>query len=553
MPTNGGKSTIIEMSDIDCATNEQRLSIKAEAERVLEDPVFQRSAVLSRLLTYLVANTLEGESVKAFEVAAEGLGRTDLRTDPDTYARVAVARLRKALEAYYAAGHHQAELKVDLGTYAVRLVPVSPQDLTAEEALAVDLQPQNDRGSRAKHSNRKLKLFAIAGLLVATVSLVIFLPRESENAWQHPNFPNVAVSLGSDKVTDAGRICQQRMMFALSGYRGIRLQANGGPLPDFVVQMESVASDSEQSSMITLVHRSTNRIVWTFPSIGSGPCPSEDETHEIAFALARPGGVIEGFARRQGVNPDTPYGCWLHFTKNVSSYNSIGDRALEECARDWYASVPDHAIAGMLRGWTLTDKAAFAITPGGKSAGLERALTVLQETSSLNSEAAILDIASMRAHSFAGNRSLVIQHANDAIAKARGNRLIVGMSASGMALWNEPRGYETLKQIANTQTNRPPWEHVGLFVSAMMREDLEIAGQEMAQLEKFDRSQPLVLLLKAAYLQRTGQGRAAQQALARLDDDPRILIAGHARLINRLPMAPEVKRKLNEWLSASKR
>ena len=98
-----------KMPDHEIAMKAQLHSIEAEAERVLDDPVFRRSPVMSRLLAYLVAKSIEGKSVKAFELAADGLGRTDLSPDTDTYARVAVARLRKVLSEYYAKGDHQVQ------------------------------------------------------------------------------------------------------------------------------------------------------------------------------------------------------------------------------------------------------------------------------------------------------------------------------------------------------------------------------------------------------------------------------------------------------------
>jgi len=545
------------MSDNEIATKAQLHSIQAEAERVLEDPVFRRSPVMSRLLAYLVAKSLEGKTVKAYELAADGLGRTDLSPDTETYARVAVARLRKALTEHYAKGDHQVQLILDKGTYAIRLEHVTSSiepnpTVSSDQTNLVDW-----KGPETVSSSWKLKLAAIAVSLLALISAWLLpLPEgrvpERQNPWKQPNFPTVAVTGGPGDAAGDADACRQELILALSGYAGIRLYADTSLLPDYFVQMETSGDRKARSSMVALVHRATNRVVWTFPFSASTDCPSENEIGEASFALARIGGAIESFARRQDVPAKSPYGCWLRFTKAVNSFNSMGDSALDACARDWHANAPEHPVAAMLRAWTLTDKGALAITPGGRSSNLLQATEVLKEASALNAEAAYLDVALMRTYSLAGNGPLAIRHANDAISKAGGNQLIIGMAASGLALWNDPKGAEVLNGMGSHSVERPPWELVGLFVSAMMREDLQDAGRLIRQLEDYEHSQPLLLLLKAAYAKRTGQARTAEEVLDRLGENPRILIVGHERLIDRLPMAPAVKRKLDQWIDWNK-
>lgn len=545
-----------KMPDHEIAMKAQLHSIEAEAERVLDDPVFRRSPVMSRLLAYLVAKSIEGKSVKAFELAADGLGRTDLSPDTDTYARVAVARLRKVLSEYYAKGDHQVQLIVDKGTYAIRL----EHEVSREPSSSVrsdQTNPVDWQSPKTGTSSWKLKLAAIAVSLLALISAWLLPfpegPRPGrQNPWKHSNFPAVAVTGGPGEAADDGNVCRQKLILALSGYAGIRLYADMNLLPDYLVRMETSGNGKARSSMVALVHRATNRVVWTFPFSASTDCPSENEIGEASFALARIGGAIESFARRQEVPADSPYGCWLRFTKAVNSFNSMGDAALAACARDWYANVPEHPVAAMLQGWTLADKGALAITSGGRSSNLSQATEVLKDASALNADAAYLDIALMRTYSLAGNGSLAIRHANDANSKAAGNRLVLGMAASGLALWNDPRGAEILLEMDSQSVERPPWELVGLFVSAMMREDLRDAGRQIRQLEDYEHSQPLLLLLKAAYAQRTGRSHEAKEVLDRLGANPRILIVGKQRLIDRLPMAPEVKRKLNVWLAWNK-
>ena len=99
--------------------------LNAEADAVLTNAVFLRSPVLSKLLRYLVDETVKGhgDALKSYALAVDGLGRPET-FDPasDSSARVQMVRLRKALESHYA--HHGPVedlcLYLQPGSYKVR-------------------------------------------------------------------------------------------------------------------------------------------------------------------------------------------------------------------------------------------------------------------------------------------------------------------------------------------------------------------------------------------------------------------------------------------------
>lgn len=78
--------------------------IRIEAERVLEDIVFQRSPVQSKLLRYLVEASLRGGPAPSqYEIAVDALERDpDFDLANDSYPRVQISRLRNNLDNYYA-------------------------------------------------------------------------------------------------------------------------------------------------------------------------------------------------------------------------------------------------------------------------------------------------------------------------------------------------------------------------------------------------------------------------------------------------------------------
>lgn len=96
--------------------------LEAAVDEVLASRAFQRAPVLSRLLSYLLRATIKGEPVKAYAIATDGLGKSLAELgESDTYARVAVNRLRKALDAYAAKRPGSDSIQVDVGTYRLTL------------------------------------------------------------------------------------------------------------------------------------------------------------------------------------------------------------------------------------------------------------------------------------------------------------------------------------------------------------------------------------------------------------------------------------------------
>ena len=76
--------------------------IAAEVAKVVESELFRSSPVLARLLAFLSQETIagRGHTLKSYTIAVKALGRpVDFDAQADSYPRVQIARLRKALEA----------------------------------------------------------------------------------------------------------------------------------------------------------------------------------------------------------------------------------------------------------------------------------------------------------------------------------------------------------------------------------------------------------------------------------------------------------------------
>lgn len=161
--------------------------LKREADAVLAAQAFLRSPALSKLLRYLIEQTLSGraDKLKSFAVAVDGLGRSD-KFDPasDSSARVMMVRLRKTLESYYAQHGPVDELCIYLqpGSYRVRMArlataypnlyrPLSDSQST-QAAPPVQPIPLAPDTFSSRFRVRPLKLVALAGLALATIVLL---------------------------------------------------------------------------------------------------------------------------------------------------------------------------------------------------------------------------------------------------------------------------------------------------------------------------------------------------------------------------------------------
>lgn len=109
-------------------TEDERLSIAKQLERVLASPVFRNSKRYASVLRYIVEQTLDHPDVPLKErtIGMEVFGREpDYDTATDHVVRSALAEIRKRLSQYYQEEGATAELKIELqpGCYVPHFRP----------------------------------------------------------------------------------------------------------------------------------------------------------------------------------------------------------------------------------------------------------------------------------------------------------------------------------------------------------------------------------------------------------------------------------------------
>lgn len=112
------------------STEEDRIAVWQQLDRLLSDPSFNRSKRYPSLLRFIVARSLDGDSetLKERLIGIEVFGRQpDYDSVRDPIVRVTAAEIRKRMVHYYSDPLHQDELRLLLrpGSYIPQFIPPS--------------------------------------------------------------------------------------------------------------------------------------------------------------------------------------------------------------------------------------------------------------------------------------------------------------------------------------------------------------------------------------------------------------------------------------------
>jgi TolB-like protein/Tfp pilus assembly protein PilF len=184
--------------------------ITDQLERMLASSNFAEAPMLSRLLRYLVAQTLAGNigELKEYSVGVEVFDRGpsfDPRTD--TIVRVQARRLRSRLEEYYKGVGQADPVRITLpkGHYVVRF-DLFPTENTATNGALLELQSEvaSQAVPKATERVRSWRKLLVGGFLLALVLCVALWIRSTQapHVGTHPNL-TAAVAPFTNASSDA--------------------------------------------------------------------------------------------------------------------------------------------------------------------------------------------------------------------------------------------------------------------------------------------------------------------------------------------------------------
>jgi hypothetical protein len=259
--------------------------MRAELERLLAAPGFAQSPVMSRLLRFLVEETIagRGDAVKAYVVAVEGLGRSpEFDPDTDSYPRVQVGRLRRLLTAHYAL--HPVDnpcLHIPLGAYRVHLSNrrvAYPTLVDAEEAQADAEDEREDAGQPDNVRTVRSRGWVLAAFLIAVGLLVM-----GASLWRRSSAPATVPDIVSPVL-----------LIHMSG-DGVPGQSRGSGLTDLA--MANLADGLRRSWVMRPivagpVSRNRNADARYAIEAQAGPASSEDRLHLFVRLMDEGSGAV---------------------------------------------------------------------------------------------------------------------------------------------------------------------------------------------------------------------------------------------------------------------
>lgn len=548
--------------------------MQAEMEAVLADPLLRRSPVQSRLLRYLVDASIrnDGAQLKSYAIAVDGLGKeADFDSQSDSYARVHVVRLRRTLDAFYAgAGAARPyRLHIESGSYKVTLLPATEratpghvsQDHAPEpaaEPAAVPAAP----GWLRRYWHGPLRLAAIA-LLAGLVVLALFHLRTTDGEggghWKHSDFPFVAVAVSAeDGARDAAMADEvaaaRRILLANAArYEGIRTSSGDSRSGDYVIDIALRRNGPETFADVLVTRNMDRRVIWSAserlePAAADGGAARARALGNLMFRIAQPAGVIHAQERRWIKDVRSPYRCWLRYGAILQDNPFQDDAQLDQCAEAWYRATPNHPVAVALHAWAMTSKANRAISESSRRQQLSAVLSLVEKARSANPNSPLLQATALRAHGLAGDREMVIETAGILQSLNPDGLDVAGASGMYLVFFNVDGGEKLIDKAISGHPNPPAWYHIGKFVAAMMRDDVAGAQSAVTFMEVRKSSGLSLHLIEAALAARRGRLELARAHLHEAEDDLPVMRIRPEMVFRRLPLAPEVRERLRQWL-----
>jgi adenylate cyclase len=532
------------------------LGMEEELAAVLADPAFARSPVLSRLLTYLVTESIagRGDRLKSYTVAVDGLGRGD-DYDPqvDTYSRVLVGRLRKALDTFYReAGAHRAQrLTIGQGAYEVR---IEQHDEPASMAIAPPPAAHAPAGRKPLHRQWWLFLLITVGALV--IGYLVWQDRqESAKRWRASNRPAIMITVESASpqgTTNAEQAIAEKIGDVIRGYESFRLAHQMNPGVNYVLNLSFRQARNGSTIDVDVANISRNRQIFSQQMSVTGSAELTDQElwqiRRLVYSLIGNSGSMTALESRYSFSANTPFDCWLRFNRLVVADGVTNDPVFEWCSAQWYKHSPEHPLAAALYGWSLTSKAIGSPISSRLRQDLRSAMQILESARTKNPRSRHLLLALARTYAVMGYADSLRAVAKDSTEAARDNPDVAATIGMLRVLQDDLSGEVQIDEAIALNPNPPPRYFIGKFISAMMRDDVAAAGQALDKLTTENHTSRWGPVFRAAYLARSGNIPAAKAAWR--DATVQFPLARHfpRAIVSNAPASNAVKDRLMQWL-----
>lgn len=476
---------------------------------------------MRRLLYYIISESVAGRGslIKSYTVAVDGLGRAeDFDAQQDSYPRVQVGRLRKALEVYYRDNQSVSGIRFELrpGNYEIFFVEAAIADESAgsknkitEAGLPVidaDVDASEPDPDSIAHSELKkmgvswlvfgLALVAIALVLMIGMSHHWFTPwgQKDNGAYEISNFPLIDVQRPTVDSNDAdansmANYMQLRITDAIRRGGWVRVKSTYAPhtplahdMPaNYVLRGKLYREDGQLMLAAELIDNDDALIVWTHNIVMSVHRdahidPEERILGSLVNVLVEPGGIIaeRELQKQQSVAPLPGYPCLVLAADFKSDRNATAYDQIRSCLQRTLDLKPRLARATALLAELELDNVDFNYASERKSSlrhALKLAVKAVAQDPGDAVARSILALLQFRAgdHGRARVNALKGYELNpySGLLLARlGNILFFSGDSKGMAM---------VRHVLEIDNNPAPWSSQPLFFDAVAKGHLKDA------------------------------------------------------------------------------
>ncbi|WP_254684334.1 hypothetical protein [Edaphosphingomonas haloaromaticamans] len=493
--------------------------IEAEVARISAATDFARAPVMRRLLDFLVAETLagRGDSLKAYAVAVDGLGRPDdFDAQADSYPRVQVGRLRRMLEAFYAREGVADGIRLHIppGQYRVFFesdVPspaAAPDSSTAigEPATGTATPPMAGEGGAPATSPPWIAIVGtlLAIVVAALVGAAIYLTHPADTDMTgDPNRLTLPPELSFAPITGpADRTAIERSIdtFLVDGLRRswlIRLheeekgvtQAEASEAVRRELAQEppnrrpyfrltgTLTSGAEPELQLQLTNIRSGELVWTGQAaIGDGPDAIRTALSPIVTELIQPYGVIATATRAVEGDRFAPgHRCLLEFDRYRRDRNAALNLRLRECVDHTLALEPGHAMALAAKSFLELDRKVYRLDPSAPDDIAVTSLAYARRAAMADPYNAFIQLTLARASQFAGTCALTVRSSRRALELNPYDPDLMGIAGLLLLNCGQPDAEDLIRRAVKLDPEAPLGTRNMLIYLALDRNDIATA------------------------------------------------------------------------------
>lgn len=481
--------------------------MRTERERILRSAQFHSSPTLTRLLQWLVDETLagRGDQIKSYTIAVEGLGKPEqFDSQADSYPRVQMGRLRKALQIHYAQHGPVLELCLYLqpGSYRVRLGrlehaypqlyrPLSreTQPLQAlEEPPVLNLTKSSARGLffpfRAEWQHVFWATAILASLFLITILLGNFarLPTAVQTTVHRSHSPVVTVAaVEGGNTQKSAEIANNAFAVMADGLSKswvakVRLGSDSdnssSESSPANYRLEMQVSDGPEGSMVLFARLneiSSSTMVWSTTQPIDASKSMVENIGPVIAQLAGPYGAI---ARTEATfikdRYDPGYPCLLQYFSFLKSRDAILGSKVSRCLQE---PSPENRLESVRLAFLALYSMDSERSMSKQAVALQRALQYSREAVEVNPKEAYAQFALSRAYFISNDCGSGRQYAQLAAAANPYDPIILAILGNFNSLCGYEEGFDMLDKAYQFRTGGESYARLSLILAAIRSKD----------------------------------------------------------------------------------